>query len=78
MYIETRIVGNKKKYYLTHTYRLLDQVKKARVYLGTNLPKEVLSQKIKDAEAVLEAKLTQAKTLKDPYKTTLSALELEE
>ena len=78
MYLEIKEVGGRKKYYLVHAYRILGKVKKARVFLGSNLSDEVLSQKMKDLESVLETKVTTLKALGDPYKTSLSPLEIEE
>ncbi|MDE1870163.1 MAG: Fic family protein [Candidatus Micrarchaeota archaeon] len=78
MHLETRIVKNKKKYYLAYTYRVLDKIKKVRVFLGTDLTKEILSQKINDAETLLETKVTEIKRINDPYQTALSSLEISE
>lgn len=78
MYLEIKVVGDRKKYYLVRAYRLLGKIKKARVFLGSNLPKQALSKRIKDAEIVLETKVSSVKKVGDPYKTILSERELNE
>ena len=50
MYLEERKSGNKVKYYLVHSYREKDKVKKIRKYLGVNLSKEELEKRRKHAE----------------------------
>jgi Fic family protein len=45
MYIEKRKIGNNVKYYLVHSYREKDEVKKIRKYLGINLSKEELEKR---------------------------------
>ena len=55
MYIEKRKVGKDTKYYLVHSYREEDKVKKIRKYLGWNLSKEELKSKRAEAEkSILE------------------------
>lgn len=78
MHLETRIVGGKKKYYLAHSYRILGKVKNARIFLGTDLTRASLSKKISDAQFLLETKLTQLKSFRDPYSTVLSSSEIAE
>ncbi|MDE1828014.1 MAG: Fic family protein [Candidatus Micrarchaeota archaeon] len=77
MGIEIRTVNEKKKYYLTRPYRLLGKVKNARIFLGTNLSKSALSKKISDVEFLLEKKVSELKSVGDPYKTVLSDSELD-
>jgi len=50
MYIEKRKSGKNTKYYLVHSYREKDKVKKIRRYLGLNLSKEELKTKKDKAE----------------------------
>ncbi|MDE1870497.1 MAG: Fic family protein [Candidatus Micrarchaeota archaeon] len=77
MGIEIRTVKGKKKYYLARPYRLLGKVKNARIFLGTNLSKSALAKKISDVEFLLEKKVSELKSVGDPYKTVLSASELD-
>ena len=44
MYIEKRKTGNKLKYYLVHSYREKNKVKKIRKYLGQDLKKQELEE----------------------------------
>lgn len=44
MYVEKRKVGGNIKYYLVHSYREKDKVKKIRKYLGQNIAKEDLKE----------------------------------
>jgi len=53
MYIEKRKNNGKIKYYLVHSYRENDKVKKIRKYLGMNLSKEKLSKKEKRAKEII-------------------------
>jgi Fic family protein len=50
MYIERRKAGKQIKYYLVHSYREKDKVKKIRRYLGINLSNEELKKRRKYAE----------------------------
>jgi len=50
MYLEKRKTGKQTKYYLVHSYREKDKVKKIRKYLGVNLSDEELKKRRKYAE----------------------------
>lgn len=50
MYVEKRKSGKDIKYYLVHSYREKNKVKKIRKYLGRNLNKEQLEEAEKKAE----------------------------
>ena len=50
MHIETRTEKGKKKYYLSHSYRQKDKVKKLRIYLGANLSKAEVIADVADSE----------------------------
>jgi len=78
MNIEIQRVGKNKKYYLSHSYRAGKKVKKIRVYLGANLPKEELEAKKKEAEKKLRSRLSATEIIHDPLQTVLSSSELEE
>jgi Fic family protein len=78
VHIEIRQRNNQKKYYLAHSYRAGNKVKKASVYLGTNLTPQELESKKADAEAKLKEKIRAAQAIRDPYFTALSPSESEE
>ena len=55
MFIEIRKQGKKKKYYLSHTYRINDKVNKIVRYLGVNLGEEELQRlRTKAEQHILE------------------------
>ena len=78
MHIETRERNGQKKYYLAHSYRAGNKVKKASVYLGTNFTPQELELKKVGAEAKLKEKIRAAQAISDPFFTALSPLECEE
>lgn len=78
MHLEIREKDGSKKYYLAHSFRVGDQVRKSRVFLGKDLSSEQVEQKRKYAEAQLEARVKQAQIIHDPFLTVLSSLELKE
>lgn len=53
MFIETRKKGKNVKYYLVHSYRIGDRVKRISGYLGSNLTKDRLEQLSKRAEKII-------------------------
>lgn len=53
MFIEKRKKGKSTKYYLVHSYRLGDKVKRISRYLGSNLTKDKLEQLKKRAEKII-------------------------
>ncbi len=77
MFIENRKLGNKKKYYLAHTYREGFQTKKIRVYLGLNLSDKELTEAKRNAIVKIAKRLETLKQIHDPYKTMLSGREIE-
>jgi Fic family protein len=78
MYIEIRDVKGRKKYYLTHSFRRGDKVKKLRFYLGADLLKAEVEEKRKHAEKVLKERVMDYETILDPFRTVLSSHELGE
>jgi Fic family protein len=76
MHIETRTEKEKKKYYLSHSYRQKGKVKKLRIYLGANLPEAELEKKRKKAEKQITEQIKALKVIRDPYHTLLSPKEL--
>lgn len=53
MFLETRQVGKKKKYYLVHSYRLEKAIKRISHYLGTDLTETELATKQTKAEKLI-------------------------
>jgi len=58
MFVETRKQGKNKKFYLIHTYRIGNQVKRVARYLGTNLNEKMLEKLSKKAEGIIKQQLT--------------------
>lgn len=78
MNIEIRLLAGRKKYYLAHSYRSGNKVKKIRVYLGLDLSKKELEKSKMKAEAILARRIPASKELPDPYLTALTKQELKE
>jgi Fic family protein len=78
VHIETREKNGSKKYYLAHSYRIGKKVKKASVYLGSNLTPQELEMKRNTAEPQLKDKIKAAQAISDPYFTALSPTECQE
>jgi len=76
MHIEIQKRGQHKRYYLAHSFRQGGKVRKARIYLGTNLDKNRLETLKKKAEGALLSRLDAAKRIPDPFETVLSKSEL--
>ena len=78
MHLEIRENKGIKKYYLAHSFRVGESVKKVRVYLGADLSPESIELKRKSAEHELEERLEERRGIGDPYLTVLSPLDLKE
>lgn len=78
MHIEARTIGRNVKYYLACSYRRNGKVKKARVYLGSNLSESELSERKKSAEAKINEKMASINSIRDPFHTVLSSSEARE
>jgi Fic family protein len=78
MHIEIRDVKGTIHYYLAHSYRKLDKIRKVRVYLGHDLSKSELKEKSNAAKARINEKLSVLEGIPDPYATVLSAQEIDE
>ncbi|MDP2750043.1 MAG: Fic family protein [Nanoarchaeota archaeon] len=72
MFIETRKLGKKKKYYLVHSYRKKDKVNRISRYLGSDLSKKELEKLRKRAELLI------LEQLKDTFEHELSKDEINE
>ena len=78
MHLEIREKNGSRKYYLAHSLRDGDAVRKVRVYIGVNLPPEELKLKRKHAEAELKKRIAEAKAIQDPFITALSPSDMKE
>ena len=78
MHLEIREKSGIKKYYLAHSFRIGDKVRKVRVYLGADLSSEELSLKRKQAEVEIKERLKERLAICDPYVTALSPSDLKE
>ncbi|MBI5159357.1 hypothetical protein HY992_04515, partial [Candidatus Micrarchaeota archaeon] len=67
MHIELRMLGGNAKYYLAYSYRKDGKVRKARVYIGSNLSKRELDEKKKSAEEKIRKKIESIKLIRDPF-----------
>ncbi|MBS3174904.1 Fic family protein [Candidatus Woesearchaeota archaeon] len=76
MIIEIRQQGKKKKYYLSHSFRDENKVKKIRRYLGSDLTKEEIEKLRQRAEELIIAQIATYKKLRDPLRYELSDKEL--
>jgi Fic family protein len=78
MHLEIRGKNGLKKYYLAHSFRAGDKVRKVRVYIGANLSPEDLKLKRKSAEAELKERIKEIRSIRDPFITVLSSSDLKE
>lgn len=78
MHIEIRKERDRRKYYLAHSYRKDGKSRKIRVYLGEDLSKKQIAEKRKEAEGRIQGKIESVGFIHDPYRTVLSASEINE
>ena len=78
MHLEIREQKGSKKYYLAHSFREGNRVRKVRVFLGWDLTDDALRQRQKNAETELKKRIEEAKAIHDPFLTVLSSDELKE
>lgn len=76
MNLEKRKVGKKIKYYLAHSYREGSKVHKFRKYLGTDLTREKLKERVSIAEKLIFEEIHKYKIIQDPLKVDLSDKEI--
>ncbi len=76
MIIEKRLVGRKTKYYLAHSYREGSKVHKIRKFLGSNLPKELLEDRVNKAKELIIEEINQYRIIKDPLEFEVSKKEI--
>ncbi len=72
MYVEKRKVGKKTKYYLGHSFREGSKVHKARKFLGINLNKTLLDQRIEKGKHLILEEIEKYNIINDPLKFELS------
>ena len=77
MFIETRIFGNHKKYYIVHSFRDGDDVVKLRRYLGKDLSEKEIEQRRKKAEKTVLEQIKNFREIRDPLRFSLSNEEIE-
>ena len=75
MYVEKRKGGKSTKYYLVHSYRQKDVVKKIRKYLGIDLSKEDIEKRIKETEKTIKFIIEEHST--EVFNFTLTPKQLE-
>ncbi len=72
MYIEKRKVGKKTKYYLGHSFREGSKVHKIRKFLGADLKKTLLDERINKAKELILEEIEKYNIIKDPLHFELS------
>jgi Fic family protein len=77
MYLEQRKNTHGMKYYLAHSFREGGKVHKIRVYLGTNIAKHVLHQRMEKAKELLLQQLNSFKIIRSPIDYKFSKREIE-
>lgn len=77
MYLEKRKEGKITKYFLVHSYRDGAKFHKFRKYLGQELSKSVLDERIKIAEKLITEEIHKYKIIKDPLQVELSEKEID-
>lgn len=76
MHLEKRKVGKRIKYFLAHSYREGSQVHKFRKYLGQDLTRTLLDERIKIAEKLILEEIHKYTIIKDPLDVALSPEEI--
>ncbi len=76
MHVEKRRLKGGAKFYLAHAIRTGAEVRKIRVYLGSD--KNEASRRMPLAEATIKERIKAYEAISDPFKTVLTAKELKE
>lgn len=76
MNIEVRKQGKKKKYYLAHSFREGNKIRKIRRYLGSDLSQKQLELLQKRAQEIILQQAEAYKSISDPLKYILTPREL--
>jgi Fic family protein len=77
MHIEIQERGGKKYYYLAHSYRIGDKIRKFRKYIGVDLSKAEVKEKQERFKTVINREIEKCKKISDPFNTVLSEKDLE-
>lgn len=77
MHVEKRKVGKKIKYYLAHSFREGEKVHKIRKFLGSDLNKTLLDDRIEKSKRLIDEEIEKYNLIKDPLKFDLSDKEIE-
>jgi len=72
MHVEKRKVGKKVKYYLAHSFREGKKVHKIRKFIGVDLNKTVLDERIAKLQELINEEIEKYKLIKDPLQFKLS------
>ncbi len=72
MHVEKRKVGKKTKYYLGHSFREGSKVRKARKFLGVDLNKTILDERIEKSKQLILEEIERYNLIKDPLRFELS------
>lgn len=76
MHIEKRKVGKNTKYYLGHSFREGQKVHKTRKFLGADLNKTLLEERISKAKELILEEIEKYNLIKDPLQFKLSEKDL--
>lgn len=76
MHIEIQKRGGKKHYYLAHSYRIGDKVRKVRKYLGVNISKAEVKERQEKFKTLINRETEEYKKISDPFRTVLSEKDL--
>ena len=76
MHVEKRKVGKKIKYYLGHSFREGTKVHKIRKYLGVDLNKKLLDERLSKAAKLILGEIEKYNIIKDPLQFELSEKEI--
>lgn len=76
MHIEKRKIGKKIKYYLSHSFREGSKVHKIRKFLGLDLNKTILDERINKAKELILEEIEKYNLIKDPLQFKLSEKDL--
>ncbi|MDP4039736.1 MAG: Fic family protein [Candidatus Pacearchaeota archaeon] len=72
MYVEKRKAGKKVKYYLAHSFREGKKVHKIRKFLGADLNKTILDERIAKSRELIREEIEKYNLIKDPLQFKLS------
>ncbi|MEK6880941.1 MAG: Fic family protein, partial [Nanoarchaeota archaeon] len=72
MHVEKRKAGKKTKYYLAHSFREGAKVHKIRKFLGADLQKAILDERIEKSKGLILEEIERYNIIKDPLQFKLS------